>query len=217
MAEGVFIAFEGPDGGGKTGAVLALSQWLMGRGLKVVTTREPGGTEEGLALRKLLLAEGAHDWTPTAELLLVNAARAQHVERVIAPALAEGKIVLCDRFVGSTLAYQGAGRHIDEDTIRALHAAAARDLWPDLTLVLDVDVRVGLKRSTARLKETRVDEGRFESLDLTFHEKVRQSFLTQAQDTRHPHIVIDAHRSPREVQDEICRRVDEILRQRRLP
>jgi dTMP kinase len=178
-----------------------------------VATREPGGTEEGLALRKLLLG-GSHHWTPSAELLLINAARAQHVEKVIRPALADGKIVLCDRFVGSTLAYQGAGHGIPEERIRALHKLAAGDLWPDLTILLDVDPELALKRSRRRLSAAGSDEGRFEALDLAFHRRVRQSFLAQAARAGATHVVIDASRPQKVVEAEALAVVRATLRTR---
>jgi len=135
-------------------------------------------------------------------LLLINAARAQHVEKVLRPALALGKLVLCDRFVGSTLAYQGAGHGIPEERIRALHKLAAGDLWPDLTILLDVDPALALKRSRRRLSASGSDEGRFEALDLDFHRRVRQSFLDQAARSPATHVVLDASRTQKVVEVE---------------
>ena len=182
----MFIVFEGGEGAGKTTVMHAVAARLGNRAL---VTREPGGTPEGLALRALLLAGDAPDWDPTAELLLMVAARVQHVARVIRPALAAGRVVLCDRFVGSTLAYQGAGRGLDCAFIVDLHRQAV-GLWPDLTVLLDVDPRVGLLRSGRRLATSGQDEGRFEALDLAFHVRVRESFLSQAAGTRS--VVVDA-------------------------
>jgi dTMP kinase len=183
-----------------------LASVLEREGVTLVATREPGGTEEGLALRKLLLG-GSHHWTPDAELLLMNAARAQHVEKVIRPALGQGKLVLCDRFVGSTLAYQGAGHGVAEERIRALHKLAAGDLWPDLTILLDVDPELALKRSRRRLSAAGSDEGRFEALDLDFHRRVRQSFLDQAARAPARHVVLDASRAPGIVEAEALARL----------
>lgn len=202
---GVFIVCEGVDGSGKTGAVDRLAETLARDGRGVVATREPGGTEAGQALRRLILAGNTYDWTPTAELLLLNAARAQHVERVIRPALERGAVVVCDRFVGSTLAYQGAGRGIEVETILALHRLASGDLWPDLTILLDIDPATAIARSRRRLAETGIDEGRFERLDLDFHRRVRQSFLKQAAARPERFAVIDADRAPAEVQAEVAR------------
>lgn len=183
----MFIVFEGGEGAGKTTAMNAVADAL---GARAMVTREPGGTPEGLALRGLLLAEDGPDWDPMAELLLMVAARVQHVARVIRPALAAGRVVLCDRYLASTLAYQGAGRGLPEDFIMNLHNAAV-GLMPDLTVLLDVDPRTGLMRSGRRLAAGALHEGRFEALGLKFHERVRASFLMQAAATRT--VVIDAN------------------------
>ena len=164
-------------------------------------------------MRKLLLG-GSHHWTPGAELLLINAARAQHVEKVIRPALGQGKLVLCDRFVGSTLAYQGAGHGVAEERIRALHKLAAGDLWPELTIVLDVDPALALKRSRRRLSAAGSDEGRFEALDLAFHRRVRQSFLDQAARAPATQVVIDASRAQEVVEAEALAAVRKALKAR---
>ena len=196
---GVFLALEGCDGSGKTGALAHLATVLG----DVVVTSEPGGTPEGLAVRSLLLARGAHDWEPPAELLLLAAARAQHVARVIRPSLAAGRVVVSDRYVGSTLAYQGAGRGLDEAAIRSVHALTTGDLWPDLTLVLDVDPEIALARSLARLRAEGSREDRFEALGLEFQRRVRRSFLDQAAAAPARHTVIDASRPAETVQAEV--------------
>ncbi|RJF91122.1 dTMP kinase [Sphingomonas cavernae] len=193
-ARGRFIVVEGGDGSGKGGVIEALSARLTAADHDLLVTREPGGTDEGLKLRELLLSAEGAVWDQGAELLLMTAARIQHVKRVIAPALAAGRIVLCDRFVGSTLAYQGAGRGISESLIRGLHRDLVDDLWPDITVLLDVDPRVGLARSRARLSDAELDEGRFEDLDIGFHDRVRGGFLDQAQHDVERTLVIDAAR-----------------------
>ncbi len=208
---GLFISLDGVDGGGKTGAIAALSEILTAQGRAPLLTREPGGTEPGLALRKLLLAENSFDWTARAELLLMNAARAQHVERIIRPALAEGRVVLCDRYVAASLAFQGAGRGLLQGEILELHRIATGDLWPDLTVILDIDVRRGLARSRRRNAEAALDEGRFEALDLDFHERVRRSYLDQASAWPERYAVIDADRPQNEVQRDIQLRVQALL------
>jgi dTMP kinase len=185
----LFIVFEGGEGAGKTSAMQALGNALTERGCHVLLTREPGGTPEGLQLRALLLASDAPAWDPMAELLLMVAARVQHVRRVIQPALEAGRIVLCDRFLGSTIAYQGAGRGLPIKFILDLHDRAV-GLLPDLTLLLDVDPRVGLRRSVRRLNDSRVNEGKFEGLDIEFHDRVRAAFLAQQLATKT--IVFDA-------------------------
>lgn len=194
------IAVEGIDGSGKSGVVRHLADRLRERGATVLATREPGGTPEGESLRALVLAGRDDAWEPESELLLMTAARVQHVRRVIEPALARGEIVVTDRFVGSTLAYQGHGRGLATDFIRDLHRQAVGDLWPDLTLILDLDVATGLGRSRHRLSTDAIDEGRFEGLDLGFHESIRAAFRAQAQEAPERHAVIDASGTPEQVQ-----------------
>ncbi|WP_439499933.1 dTMP kinase [Bosea sp. (in: a-proteobacteria)] len=211
QSRGFMIALEGVDGSGKSGLARQLAETLRGDGHSVLATHEPGGTEAGTALRKLVLASNAYDWTPTAELLLMNASRRQHIDKVILPALAAGQIVICDRFVGSTIAYQGAGRGLADRTILDLHRLAIEDFWPDLTLVLDIDPETALNRSKARLESAKIDEGRFEALDLAFHRRVRQSFLDQAATLPAAYRVIDANRPPEIVAREAADHVRRLL------
>ncbi len=192
MRNGRFIVFEGVDGAGKGSALAAVAAALIADGLDVLTTREPGGTPEGLELRGLLLSAAGSVWDQGSELLLMTAARVQHVKRVIRPALAGGRIVLCDRFVGSTLAYQGAGRGLPLALIRDLHRIFVDDIWPDLTVLMDVDAATGLSRSRQRLAGSKSDEGRFEALDLSFHERVRGAFLDEADAARDATVIVDA-------------------------
>jgi dTMP kinase len=206
----VFIALEGCDGSGKTGALAHLGEVLSG----LVLTREPGGTAGGQAIRGLLLARGTHDWEPRTELLLIAAARAQHVARVIRPSLADGLVVVSDRYVGSTLAYQGAGRGLDPAEIRMVHKLSTGDLWPDLTVVLDVDPEVALARGMARLRAEASLEDRFEALGLDFQHRVRWSFLDQAAEAPERHAVIDANRPEAAVRANVAAVVLTFLRRR---
>jgi dTMP kinase len=176
LPQSFFVALEGGEGSGKTSVLASLVAAFP----DVLVTREPGGTAEGLALRGLLLSEQGLDWDASAELLLMTAARVQHVKRLVLPALQAGRLVVCDRFLGSSLAYQGAGRGLAAAMIQDLHARFVGGLSPDLTIVLDVDPRVGLSRSVRRLVDGAIDEGRFEKLDLAFHQRVRAAFLAQA-------------------------------------
>ncbi len=201
MTRGRFIVFEGGEGAGKTSAMIALEAALRERGRRATLTREPGGTPEGLSLRALLLAQDAPDWAPEAELLLMIAARVQHVRRVIQPALDRGETVLCDRYLGSTLAYQGAGSGLPRDLILDMHERLVGGLRPDLTVLLDVDPRVGLRRSTRRLAAEMSDETKFEALPLAFHDRVRAGFLAQASET--PTLIVDASLP----QEEVARQV----------
>lgn len=196
----LLIAVEGVDGSGKSGVARAIAAGLRAAGIDPVTTREPGGTPEGESLRALILAGKDDTWDPASELLLMTAARVQHVRHVIQPALAQGRVIVSDRFVGSTIAYQGAGRGLSVDFIRHLHEQTVGPVWPDLTVLLDVDAATGLARSRKRLADAQIDEGRFEGLHLAFHQRIRQSFLDQARGAPDRHLVIDASPAPDAVQ-----------------
>ncbi len=173
---GLFVTFEGPEGGGKSTQIRRLAAHLIERSYEVVVTREPGGTPLGESVRQLLLGSRHSAMLPETEALLNSAARAQHVAEVIRPALALGKIVLCDRFLDSTLAYQGAGRGLDIDDLLPLQTFATRGLWPDLTFLLDVPVDVGLSRRVASGEPL----NRFDADSRVFHERVRSYFLSAA-------------------------------------
>ncbi|MBL8646563.1 MAG: dTMP kinase [Sphingosinicella sp.] len=171
---GRFISFEGGEGSGKSTQLRRLAARLSAQDVTVITTREPGGTPGAEDIRSLLVEGEPGRWEGRVEALLVNAARADHVARLIRPALVEGKWVLCDRYVHSTLAYQGAARGLDEAELRRLHAFATGDLWPDLTIVLDVDPALGLARAAGRAG----GEARFEGEPPAFHKAVRERFLS---------------------------------------
>lgn len=171
---GRFISFEGGEGSGKSTQLRRLAARLSAQDVTVITTREPGGTPGAEDIRSLLVEGEPGRWDGRVEALLVNAARADHVARLIRPALVEGKWVLCDRYVHSTLAYQGAARGLDEAELRRLHAFATGDLWPDLTIVLDVDPALGLARAAGRAG----GEARFEGEPPAFHKAVRERFLS---------------------------------------
>src|SRR5258707_9069054 len=211
MPRGKFIAFCGDEGAGKTTQIALLARHLGERRQTVVVTREPGGTPAGQQLRKLLLASDTDPWTPMAETLLMIADRAQHVETVILPALAAGTHVISDRFVLSTLSYQGAGRGISPALIKDLHRKSCADLWPDLTVVFDIDPKVGLARSKRRLSESDSDESRFEDLDLAFHRRVRGGVIAEAKASGRKHVVIGATRPGSEIAAENAGLVDGII------
>lgn len=183
-----FITIEGGEGAGKTTQVRRLVAALADAGIAVRASREPGGSPGGEAVRNLLLADEGTLWDATSEALLLVAARHEHVARVIAPALAAGTWVVCDRFADSTLAYQGYGRGLSLAGLAALHRFALADFAPDLTLMLDVPVEAGLARAVARAAGT----DRFERLDRAFHERLRQGFLTIAAENPGRCAVIDA-------------------------
>lgn len=191
---GLFITFEGVEGCGKTTQIARLRDHLESRGFSVVVTREPGGAAISEAIRTILLDPAHTEMAPMTELLLYAAARAQHVAERIQPALDEGRVVLCDRFADSTTAYQGAARHLDTALMHTLHEAATGGLWPDLTILIDVPVEVGLKRA-ARARQS----DRIENESLAFHERVRQGFLDLAAREPERIHVVDGTASPEEV------------------
>ncbi len=173
VQRGHFISFEGGEGAGKSTQIRRLAKRLEGLGRTVALTREPGGSQGAESLRDLLVQGETDRWSPMAETLILYAARADHLERLIRPALGEGAWVLCDRFADSTRAYQGAGGGTSSALIAALEQAVIGRDWPELTLVLDLSPGVGLARAAARGGA----EQRFESKGLTFHERLRAGFL----------------------------------------
>ncbi len=201
-----FITFEGGDGTGKTTQLKALESHLQSKGCSCVSTREPGGTSLGKLIRQVLLEVGKQAIASPTELFLYLADRAQHVQEVILPAIDGGKIVLCDRYTDSTLAYQGYGRGIDLDLLRQLNQFANRGVKPDLTLLLDCPVELGLSRTAQRQSNAgsaRGREDRFEREKMEFHEKVRAGFLAMARAEPERFRVIDAARPMEQVSREI--------------
>ncbi len=204
---GLLITVEGVEGSGKTTQCRLLAQWLQGQGHLVRETSEPDGSPIGAAVRVIFEQDGA-SLTPLTEAFLFVAARQLHVTQVIAPALAAGEIVLSDRYADATLAYQGYGRGLDLQTIRELNALATGGVLPDLTLVLDLDPAVGLKRLGSR----RLDV--FEKMDLAFHRRVRQGYLEIAREEKRRVVVLDADRAEERIQTDARHAVAELLRQR---
>jgi dTMP kinase len=178
MSRGLFITFEGPDGSGKSTQFRRLAERLRREGYEVVESAEPGGSAIGRQIRRILLDPANQDLTATAELLLMFAARAQNVEQVILPALAEGKIVLSDRFTDSTLAYQGGARGFGDAVVREIHEIACQGLNPDLTLCIDIDTEVGLARANHRNRNAATGhaESRLDQQTLEFHQKARAEY-----------------------------------------
>ncbi len=193
MKKGLFITLEGPEGSGKTTHIKLLAAHLRAKGHRVLVTREPGGTALAAGIRKLLL-DGGDGLSPMAELFLYEADRAQHVHETLAPALRQGKIVLCDRYTDSTLAYQGFGRRLDMKTVKILNRIASGGLAPDLTILLDVPAKRGLKQ--AKQKKKRHD--RLERAGLAFHQRVRQGFLRLAKEKKRSFCVIRQQEDPEE-------------------
>ena len=192
---GFFISFEGGEGSGKTTQINRLSGYLTAQGYRVVTTREPGGTPEGEAIRNVLVQRSGGDWEPMAEVLLLYAARLMHIKKIIKPALKEGKIVISDRFAYSTIAYQGYGHKLDLDKIKAVQSLSITNFKPNLTFVFDIDPKTGLERSNKRLaveKGYEKTEDRFERLDIEFHERLRQGFRSIAKEEGERCCIINA-------------------------
>lgn len=195
---GRFITFEGGDGAGKSTQAALLAEWLQAGGRTVLRTREPGGTDLGMRIREMVLHERGHI-APRAEALLYAADRAHHVETLVRPALERGEVVIQDRYIDSSIAYQGAGRGLGADHIRAVSDWAAAGLTPDLTVLLDLDVAVG----RARVSAARGTLDRLESEAAAFHDTVRQAFLEMARDEPDRFLVLDAA----EPQDELAARI----------
>jgi dTMP kinase len=189
---GFFITFEGVEGCGKTTQLRLLKERLEAAGEKVTSTREPGGCPIADKIRAILLDAENSAITPLSELLLYAAARAQHVQEVIVPALERGEIVLCDRFTDATIAYQGHGRGLDLATIAQLNSLATGGVEPKLTLLIDCPVQVGLSRALARIEATSgAREERFELESVRFHERVRDGYLKLAAASPERFVVID--------------------------
>jgi len=172
----LFITFEGMDGSGKTTQMRRLAERLREHGREVLETAEPGGTRIGMQIRRVLLDAANQELCPTAELLLYFACRAQNVDEWIVPALAEGKVVLSDRFTDSTLVYQGCGRGLGAETVVALDRVACRGLTPDLTLLIDIDAETSLARAHARNALAQHTETRMDEQALEFHRKVYEAY-----------------------------------------
>lgn len=199
---GFLLSFEGIEGSGKSTQIALLAQALGAQGREVLVTREPGGTPIGQVLRRLLLEPSATPLAPGAELLLMLADRAQHVQEVIAPGLQVNKVVICDRFVDSTTAYQGYGRGIEPDLLARLNAFACSGHMPTLTFILDLPVTEGLRRARQRRGDTEAAD-HFEAESVAFHERVRAGYLAVAHAEPQRVCVIDAARSVEVIHQEI--------------
>lgn len=201
-----FITFEGGEGSGKSTQLELLCKAFEAKKLPYLKTREPGGSDGAERIRSLLVTGEADAWQPEAETLLFYAARLDHVNRKIKPALAEGKTVLCDRFADSTLVYQGEGKGLPEAYIRMLHAQTLGNFAPDLTFILDIDPAIGLQRAHAR----HGNETRFEGLGVDFHHRIHAGFLALAKREPNRCVVVDVSGKP----DEIHRTIVQTLNKR---
>ncbi|MEA5574158.1 dTMP kinase [Calothrix sp. UHCC 0171] len=205
--QGKLIIFEGVEGCGKTTQIQLTSQWLQSLGIEAVVTREPGGTELGVDLRRLLLETGKNHIASRTELLLYAADRAQHVEQELKPNLASGKFVLCDRFIYSTIAYQGYGRSLDMDLINQLNQIATAGLVSDLVFWFDVDAEIGLqrKRSSGEIAD------RIEEEKIDFHKRVQQGYGELAKTYPEFIIRIDASLSKESIQQQIQDKLSKVI------
>lgn len=204
---GLFLVLEGPEGAGKSTLAVRLAQHLReklaGTGTDIILTKEPGGTPVSESIRHTLLDPGLHI-SPLTEFLLYSASRAQHVEDVVRPALQNGSIVICDRFTASSVAYQGAGRGLDQEFIRELNQRVARGCVPDLTILLDVDVEVGMERIRSRGQADRLEQA-----DREFHRRVVESFREQAR--ADGWLRVDAGQAAEAVEAQVLTAVDAML------
>lgn len=203
---GIFVALEGGEGAGKSTQCARLREWLVEAGHQVLLTREPGGTPVGVALRSIVLDPATGDLSPRTEALLYAADKAEHVDTVVQPALAAGAVVVTDRYVDSTLAYQGAGRALTASELEPVARWATRDLRPHLTVLLDVDPRTGTSRLSGR--------DRLEAEPLEFHDRVRQEFLELAAADPERHLVLDAADDVAAIAARIRRAVEPLLPRR---
>jgi dTMP kinase len=206
VSRGLFLTLEGGDGSGKSTQASLLERWLLERGRTVVRTREPGGTPVGVEIREIVLHHRG-DIAPRAEALLYAADRAHHVGEVVRPAIARGEVVVQDRFIDSSVAYQGAGRVLDPEEVRGLSEWATEGLRPDLTILLDLDAEA----ARGRLDEARTRYDRLEAEASEFHDRVRSAYLRLAQAEPDRFLVVDATRPVDEIAATIRERVAGLL------
>ncbi|MBT4006052.1 MAG: dTMP kinase [Rhodospirillales bacterium] len=201
MGNGKFITLEGGEGSGKSTQVGLLARFLESRDITVTLTREPGGSDGAEQIRSLLVEGEPGRWSPLSEAMLHSAARADHVERLIAPALARGDWVICDRFIDSTMAYQGFGHGLDFKTIEALNEYSCGTIRPDITLILDLAVEDGLARAKSRQHND--TEDRYERMEIDFHRRLRDGYLEIAKSNPDRCVIIDATKDVEAVSEAI--------------
>jgi dTMP kinase len=211
MKLSLFITFEGPDGSGKSTQINLLAEHLSRQGYQVLCTREPGGTAIGDQIRQVLHDINNTEMSARAEILLYSASRAQLVEQVILPHLAQGGVVLCDRYADSTYAYQGYGRQLDFETLRLITEFATQGLKPNLTIYLDVPVEEGLRRKSAANITGEGEWNRMDQLELAFHQRVRTGYLEMAHKAPERWLIVDASAPVDQINQLICRRLEQVL------
>ena len=207
--KGLFISFEGGEGVGKSTQIELLKTSLTKKNINVLSTREPGGTKEGELIRKFLVSGEINSWDSYSESLLFNALRREHINKIINPSLFKGDIVLCDRFIDSTIVYQGVGGAINETLLLSLHKNFCYDLYPDITFFLSLDPKVGLDRTLSRNNKT---ENRFENMGLSYHQKIQDGFKALSNKNNKRFFEINAELSVEKISNQIYDHVISIIK-----
>jgi len=207
--KGLFISFEGGEGVGKSTQIELLKTSLTKKNINVLSTREPGGTKEGELIRKFLVSGEINSWDSYSESLLFNALRREHINKIINPSLFKGDIVLCDRFIDSTIVYQGVGGAINETLLLSLHKNFCYDLYPDITFFLSLDPKVGLDRTLSRNNKT---ENRFENMGLSYHQKIQDGFKALSDKNNKRFFEINAELSVEKISNQIYDHVISIIK-----
>ena len=207
--KGLFISFEGGEGVGKSTQIELLKTSLTKKNLNVLSTREPGGTKEGELIRKFLVSGEISSWDSYSESLLFNALRREHINKIINPSLFKGDIVLCDRFIDSTIVYQGVGGTINQTLLLSLHKNFCYDLYPDITFFLSLDPKVGIDRTLSRNNKT---ENRFENMGLSYHQKIQDGFKALSDKNNKRFFEINAELSVEKISNQIYDHVISIIK-----
>ena len=207
--KGLFISFEGGEGVGKSTQIELLKTSLTKKNINVLSTREPGGTKEGELIRKFLVSGEISSWDSYSESLLFNALRREHINKIINPSLFKGDIVLCDRFIDSTIVYQGVGGGINQTLLLSLHKNFCYDLYPDITFFLSLDPKIGIDRTLSRNNKT---ENRFENMGLSYHQKIQDGFKALSDKNNKRFFEINAELSIKKISNQIYDHVISIIK-----
>lgn len=207
--KGLFISFEGGEGVGKSTQIELLKTSLTKKNINVLSTREPGGTKEGELIRKFLVSGEINSWDSYSESLIFNALRREHINKIINPSLFKGDIVLCDRFIDSTIVYQGVGGGINQTLLLSLHKNFCYDLYPDITFFLSLDPKVGIDRTLSRNNKT---ENRFENMGLSYHQKIQDGFKALSDKNNKRFFEINAELSIEKISNQIYDHVISIIK-----
>ena len=207
--KGLFISFEGGEGVGKSTQIELLKTSLTKKNINVLSTREPGGTKEGELIRKFLVSGEISSWDSYSESLLFNALRREHINKIINPSLFKGDIVLCDRFIDSTIVYQGVGGGINQTLLLSLHKNFCYDLYPDITFFLSLDPKLGIDRTLSRNNKT---ENRFENMGLSYHQKIQDGFKALSDKNNKRFFEINAELSVEKISNQIFDHVISIIK-----